>query len=67
MKILVPEHCLFCGANWNGGHEIPGKEMKVGLRVFYECGASLSIKEEFPEGCFLLTKNCNKDDRGIYD
>lgn len=56
---LVPASCMICGAKWIGGHERPGHRMKVGLRVFYECGASLSIKEGFFEGAFhLLLKNC---------
>lgn len=66
----VPEKCLACGADWSGGHQLPGKPMKVGLRVFYRCGASLSASPagyNWPEpydpaaydGAWrLLFKNC---------
>jgi len=30
----VPEKSLCCGSDWLGGHQIPGKKMKLGLRVF---------------------------------
>lgn len=58
----VPEKCLICGqGDWHGGHEVPGKLMKPGLRVFYSCGASLSYKV-ISEGIYhLLTKNCCRD------
>jgi len=58
----VPEKCMMCGAPYKGGHARPGDHMKMGLRVFYDCGASISIFKDcsHPEdGCFhLLTKNC---------
>ena len=60
-KVIVPAKCLICGAEWRGGHQLPNKPMKVGLRVFYDCGASLSIKKEsmIEDGCYiLLLKNC---------
>ena len=41
--MLTPHNCLICGSEWKGGHEVPGKEMKTGLRVFYKCGGSLCI------------------------
>jgi hypothetical protein len=56
---LVPETCMICGAKWMGGHERPGHRMRPGLRVFYDCGASLSVREGYHEGAFhLLLKNC---------
>lgn len=58
--IPVPEHCIICGSSWAGGHEIPGKPMKEGLRVFYDCGCSLSC-ERLSEGYRLLAKNCRKE------
>jgi len=58
----VPETCLCCGARWIGGHALPGTHMKVGLRSFYDCGASISIFRECSnpdDGAFhLLLKNC---------
>lgn len=58
MKVNVPEKCLYCGAKWSGGHQVPNKEMKKGLRVFYTCGASLSIYEQTEDHALLLFKNC---------
>ena len=67
MKIKVPQGCLYCNAPWSGGHELPLKEMKKGLRVFYKCGASLSIKEQTENSCLLLFKNCTvqEDKSGV--
>jgi hypothetical protein len=62
MKIKVPEKCLYCGAGWRGGHEVPGKDMKVGLRVFYDCGASLAISEKEDLFLRLLFKGCIKSE-----
>ena len=59
--IPVPDKCLMCGAEWSGGHETPGNEMKNGLRVFYDCGCSLSC-ERLSEGYRILIKNCENDD-----
>ena len=47
--------CPICGAEWIGGHCEPGDEMKEGLRVFYDCGCSVSIREGV-----VLMKNCGK-------
>ena len=56
--IKVPEKCPICGAAYRGGHEIPHYEMKEGLRVFYDCGASMSVKT-IGDGVFqILLKNC---------
>lgn len=55
----VPKKCLGCGARYLGGHAWMGEPMKDGLRVFYKCGASLSIKENLGDGVYLLLfKNC---------
>jgi len=57
---IVPEGCLFCGSSWKGGCQVPGKPFpKVGLRVFYGCGSSLSVWCDLGEGSVhLLAKNC---------
>jgi len=40
----VPENCMICGAPWMGGCQVPGERYpRKGLRVFYRCGASLSV------------------------
>ena len=57
---IVPEGCLFCGSAWKGGCQVPGKTFpKVGLRVFYCCGSSLSVWCDLGDGSVhLLAKNC---------
>jgi hypothetical protein len=59
----APEKCLFCDSPYMGGHVKPGEHMEMGLRVFYHCGASISIFKgcSHPEnGAFhLLVKNCH--------
>lgn len=77
---LIPEKCWICGAPWMGGCGVPGARYpKAGLRVFFDCGASMSIidtakewndrgyTEEHDDGyCyFLRLKNCNSKD-GIH-
>lgn len=59
---LVPEKCLFCGEKWKGGVQVPGKPFpRVGRRVFYDCGSSLSVWCDLGDGAVhLLAKNCNK-------
>jgi hypothetical protein len=58
----VPERCLVCDSPYLGGHAKPGDNMKVGLRVFFKCGASMSISEsklDPPHNSFhILYKNC---------
>jgi hypothetical protein len=57
--IKVPEKCLCCKSKWNGGSAIPGDTMEIGLRVFFSCGASLSVAEDLGCGCYMLRfKNC---------
>lgn len=59
--ILVPEKCLICGSKWRGGAQVPGEKLKPKVRVFYNCGASLSYKSTF-EGCYqILISNCSKN------
>lgn len=59
--IKVPSNCLVCGREYAGGHELPDKPMKKGLRVFYRCGASMSVKVLI-EGVYqILFKNCVAD------
>lgn len=63
--IKVPAKCLCCGAEYQGGHQLPEKPMKEGLRVFYQCGASMSVKVLF-EGVYqILFKNCCKESPGL--
>lgn len=40
----TPKKCLMCGSQWKGGATAPGKPMKEGLRVFYDCGWTVSYK-----------------------
>lgn len=55
----VPNQCMMCGAEWMGGHQVPGLPMKAGLRVFYRCGSSLSVWKDLGNGAYqLLLKNC---------
>lgn len=79
---LVPEKCLICGAPWLGGCAVPGTRYpRAGLRVFFRCGASMSIIDRAKElygndpasaayeddgYCyFLRLKNCCSKD-GVY-
>ena len=64
MNITVPEKSLCCNSNYLGGHELPGNLMKDGLRIFYKCGASLSVyKRGYYGEILLLTKNCCKNEQ----
>lgn len=59
--IKTPERCLVCGAKWKGGASAPGCPMPEYARVFYDCGASMSVEESslFPHEVFhILFKNC---------
>lgn len=62
--IKVPEKCLCCGAPYQGGSEIPGKPMKVGLRVFYKCGAIMVYcgKVNLDTNEQLIFRNCCCDE-----
>ena len=61
--IRTPKYCLICGAPWSGGHANPLESIKPGLRQFYECGASMSVKI-ISEGVYqVLIKNCFSDDQ----
>lgn len=65
MGVNVPENCLCCGAKWIQGNERPGQPMKMGLRVFYECGASVSLLETQCIPCmgiyYLLITGCQNE------
>ncbi|MEA1883757.1 MAG: hypothetical protein U9N62_04450 [Thermotogota bacterium] len=63
MIIKVPEKCLVCGAGYLGGHELPTKPMKEGLRVFYTCGASMSVKILDENTYQILYKNCAGEEK----
>jgi len=56
--IKVPSKCLICGSEYIGGHEWIAEPMKEGLRVFFKCGASMSVRV-IMEGVYkILFKNC---------
>jgi hypothetical protein len=59
----VPEKALCCGSHYLGGHALPGNKMRFGLRVFYKCGASLSVHRSAGDGAWLLlSKNCCRNE-----
>lgn len=59
IQFKTPKVCPCCGAPWRGGSQIPGEPLPLGARVFYRCGASLSIKENIDgNALILLFKNC---------
>ena len=46
----VSDGCPICGAAWRGGCQVPGKPfLKLGARVFYECGGTVSVKEDLAQ------------------
>ena len=68
----IPETCIICGASWKGGCERSGHRFpKLGVRVFYDCGASMSLIDRAKEWAdhenyvedgycyFIRFKNCN--------
>ena len=55
----TPETCPNCGAKYSGGSTAPGDAMKPDLRVFYICGASISMQLR-PDNKLLMLKNCSK-------
>lgn len=57
---IVPAKCLICEAPLSAGHQpLSGNRMRLGLRMFYKCGASISVTSA-NDGCFqLLIKNCH--------
>lgn len=55
----TPETCPNCGAKCSGGSTVPGDKMKLGLRVFYACGASIALQEEDENGQHVMLKNCS--------
>lgn len=63
--MLVPNNCLKCGASWRGGHEVPGKKMKIGLRVFYKCFGSLCIQSIEHSTKYYLLIRCGKENGNI--
>jgi hypothetical protein len=58
LKIRVPEKCLICGAEYRGGHALPNEKMEFGKRVFYDCGASMSVNALDENTYQILYKNC---------
>ncbi len=68
MTPRVPATCLSCGAawtptpDWKGDYVLPEQKTKVGLRVWYDCGASLSIKADLGDGAYTrLFKDCGEE------
>ena len=62
----TPENCLICGAAWHGGHQVPGEPMRPNMRVFYECGSSISYQQigSKEENIIqVLVKNCQDKER----
>lgn len=57
-RVKVPERCLICGSEWVGGHQVPNEPMTHGLRVFYNCGSSMSMREGSLGAFNILLKNC---------
>ena len=57
-NIIVPDKCLSCGSDWMGGCQLPGKPFPFGVRVFYNCGASMSVKKLSEDAFQILFKNC---------
>jgi hypothetical protein len=55
----TPETCPNCKAKCIGGSTVPGDKMKLGLRVFYACGASIALQEEDENGQHVMLKNCS--------
>ena len=58
VAIKVPKHCLICGSEYAGGHAWIGESMEEGLRVFFHCGASMSVKVLSEDVYQILFKNC---------
>jgi hypothetical protein len=56
--IKVPENCLVCGSKYQGGTNSTGEGMTEGKRVFYVCGASMSVKKLEHNVYNILFKNC---------
>lgn len=66
-KMITPDKCLICGADYSGGAALPGGPLPEGLRVFYQCGASLSYCI-IGQGVYsILFKNCYTDFKEIYE
>jgi len=63
--IMMPEKCLVCGESWSGGHTYPPQNMTEGLRVFYSCGASMSVKILNHGVYSILFKNCEYDLKAV--
>jgi len=63
VMIKVPEKCLICEEEWQGGHAKPNDEMELHKRVFYKCGCSLSYST-LSEGVYkLLIKGCTNEEK----
>lgn len=64
--IKAPKTCLICGASFSGGHTDAGMPMEVGKRVFYDCGARVSVHSMSDIGAYSLNiKNCSRDAQGL--
>ena len=56
----TPETCPKCGAKYSGGSTAPGDHMQPDMRVFYMCGASISLKDWGKDDPCVLLKNCSE-------
>jgi len=58
--IKAPKKCLICNAKYSGGHCLRSQRMREGMRVFYKCGASMSVTTLDKECAVyqILFKNC---------
>ena len=59
--IPVPDKCLICGAEWSGGNQKPGGQMKSLSLAYYICGAKI-ICERLCNGYKILIINCGNAD-----
>lgn len=55
---MTPETCPNCGAKLSGGATAPGDEMRPDARVFYMCGAAISLRIR-PKGKIIYLTNCS--------
>lgn len=74
MTPRTPETCPICGSPWKGGCQVPGEPLPLGLRVFYVCGASVSVQVAGGYCCnvtenhgsyHMLIKNCTNDETDV--
>ena len=59
-RVMAPKECPICCAKWYSGHAEPMTQMEEGLRIWFACGASLSVRSLDDEGYSytILIKGC---------